>query len=59
MRRYERTLIRIVPDRMEQDGPYECPHCSGHMVLDLTYLDQVKLNVICPYCGRAVRAPEE
>ena len=37
-------------EKTELEGPYECPCCGGHIMLDGTYLDQVIELVICPYC---------
>lgn len=34
----------------ELEGPYECPACGGHIMLDATYLDQYETMVVCPYC---------
>jgi len=34
----------------ELEGPYECPSCGGHIMIDVTYLDQVETLIICPYC---------
>jgi DNA-directed RNA polymerase subunit RPC12/RpoP len=42
----------------ELEGPYECPWCGGHIMLDATYLDQVGLRVKCPYCDRYVYTEE-
>jgi len=36
----------------ELEGPYECPWCGGHVMLDATFLEQVELKVRCPYCGK-------
>jgi len=36
----------------ELEGPYECPECGGHVMLDVTYLDQVETFVYCPYCRK-------
>jgi len=40
------------------EGPYECPNCSGHVMLDATFLDQVHSVVTCPYCEERVHAPD-
>lgn len=45
-------------DKCELEGPYECPWCSGHVMLDATFLDQVDLEVKCPYCGSPVCVKE-
>lgn len=54
MAREKRRWIPIALDQMEPEGPYQCPECGGHVILDATYLEQVKLNVKCPYCGKSV-----
>ena len=39
-------------EKCEFVGPYECSICGGHLMLDLTFLDQVEPDKIdCPYCG--------
>ena len=43
--------IAVDKEKCELDGPYECPCCGGHIMLDATYLDQVYTNIQCPYCG--------
>lgn len=45
-------------DMCELEGPYECPWCHGHVMLDATYLDQVELKVKCPYCDKFVYTKE-
>ena len=52
-------LVSIRRSQMEKEGPYECPLCNGHMILDATFLDQVDDTVTCPYCERRVRVPEK
>jgi hypothetical protein len=42
-------------DQCELEGPYECPFCSGHVMLDATFLDQVGPQCGCPYCNKLVR----
>ena len=44
----------IDQSKCELEGPYECPWCGGHVMLDATYLDQVELRAKCPYCDRFV-----
>jgi len=34
----------------ELEGPYECPNCHGHFMLDITFLDQINTITFCPYC---------
>lgn len=51
----KKNMWKPVPrDDVEIEGPYECPHCAGHVMLDATYLDQVELKVVCPYCRRVL-----
>ena len=38
----------------ELEGPYECPSCGGHVMLDTRYLNQVESKVMCPYCEEFV-----
>ena len=42
----------------ELEGPYECPLCGGHIMLDATYLDQVETRIRCPYCEKFVYVKE-
>lgn len=50
---------KLVPkEKTELMGPYECPTCAGHMMLDATYLDQVNEIVTCPYCKSRI-TPED
>jgi DNA-directed RNA polymerase subunit RPC12/RpoP len=49
----------VDPASCELEGPYECPRCSGHVMLDATFLDQVSLEVVCPYCECSIVVPEE
>ena len=55
----EETLTLIPKDEKltELDGPYECPHCIGHMTLDGTYIDQVSDIIHCPYCCMELKVP--
>jgi len=46
-----KKAIKVPADKCELEGPYECPHCGFHMMLDVTYLDQVSLEVVCPSCN--------
>lgn len=41
---------KVEKKKCELEGPYECPHCGGHIMLDATYLDQIEDAVRCPYC---------
>ena len=51
-------FLETSEDLTELEGPYECPHCHGHVKLDSTFLDQVTLKVRCPYCGKVVQVPD-
>jgi len=48
----------VNPENCELEGPYECPYCGGHVMLDTTFLDQVNLKTFCPYC-KAERSVNE
>ena len=50
-------FLEVNVENTELEGPYQCPHCSGHVMLDTTYLDQVVEKVKCPYCGKVVWVP--
>lgn len=41
------------------EGPYECPECGGHVMLDAIYLDQVEEIAYCPYCTARGNVTEE
>lgn len=41
------------------EGPYECPRCHGHVMLDSSFLEQVSLRVTCPYCRSKVEVIDE
>jgi len=45
-------------DKVQLDGPYECPHCGGHFMVDATFLDQVEPYVSCMYCKEQMEIPE-
>ena len=49
----------VAYSNFESDGPYECPLCGGHVILDATFIDQVNATVTCPYCKKRVTVPEE
>ena len=58
-RRYRmKKMIAVPVEKCELEGPYECPHCRFHMMLDATYLDQVSLRVPCPSCNEHIEVPE-
>lgn len=52
-------LIKIYDIKCELEGPYECPLCGFHMMLDATYLDQVKAEIHCPCCKEKLKVVEE
>lgn len=37
---------------VDLEGPYECPLCGGHFMIDVTFLDQVDNNIYCMYCKK-------
>ena len=45
-------------ENCELEGPYECPYCAFHMMLDATYLDQVSETIVCPGCRKEILVPE-
>lgn len=45
------TAILVEDDKVELEGPYECPFCGGHFAVDATFLDQVDELFDCMYCG--------
>ena len=47
--------IPVSADKCELEGPYECPDCGGHLMLDVSFLDQVNEDICCPYCGAEAR----
>lgn len=49
-----RPLKLVSYDKCELEGPYECPWCGGHIMLDVTYLDQVSTIINCLYCNNVV-----
>ncbi|MHC4458554.1 MAG: hypothetical protein ACYS0I_16000 [Planctomycetota bacterium] len=51
--------LRVVPiEKTALEGPYECPKCGGHLMIDVSYLDDVSGIITCPYCTAQVTAPE-
>ena len=58
MTRPQNGLLSVTQEAVELEGPYECPFCGGHMMLDATFLDQVASAVTCPYCRRQIRAED-
>jgi DNA-directed RNA polymerase subunit RPC12/RpoP len=51
-------LIPVDKDKCELEGPFECPTCAGHMMLDASFLDQVTTELVCPYCRHDVEMEE-
>ena len=50
-----RKPLKLVScSKCELEGPYECPWCGGHMMLDATFLDQVSTVLECPYCDYTI-----
>jgi hypothetical protein len=43
-------LLKVSEEICDLEGPYECPHCGGHMKLDSTFIDLVEGTTRCPYC---------
>jgi len=54
MYKRKRYFKRVEMGICELEGPYECPCCGGHMMLDATFLDQVSTIVSCPYCSNTI-----
>lgn len=52
-------LLVVPGTKTELSGPYECPDCGGHMMLDTTFLDQVGYEITCPYCQVTVSVDDE
>jgi len=40
----------VEEERVELEGPFECSSCGGHLMIDVSYLDQVSYKITCPYC---------
>ena len=51
-------IIPVSKEKCELDGPYECPNCGGHMMIDFTFVDQVDNSITCPYCETQLSIPE-
>ncbi len=51
--------IPVDKEKIELEGPYECPNCQGHIMLDATFLDQVSDSIFCPYCNIELFVEEE
>lgn len=54
----ELKAILVDREKCELEGPYECPHCGGHFMVDATFLDQVESYVSCPCCISIMEIPE-
>ena len=54
----EAEAIPVSKDKCELEGPYECPYCQGHLMLDASFLEQVQGDINCPYCLAALKTPE-
>jgi hypothetical protein len=52
-----KTLIPIHLNLSEMEGPFECPECGGHMILD--FIDDNDTIVYCPYCREPMTLPKE
>jgi len=52
------TLRPVRLEDVDLQGPYECPRCGGHAMLDATFLDQVGTTIVCPYCRLEVRVED-
>jgi len=57
--RIKRKVIKVPEEKVELEGPYECPHCGGHFKVDSTFLDQVEEIINCMYCKKKIQIPEE
>jgi len=51
--------VEVDAEKCALDGPYECPACGGYIMLDGTYLDQVQIEVPCPYCQADLYVEDE
>ena len=54
----EVTAVEVDKEMTELEGPYECPHCGGHFMIDATFVDQVQHEVVCMYCPAVITIPE-
>jgi len=52
------TAILVSKDKVELEGPYECPMCGGHFMVDTTFLEQVDPIITCMYCKQEIEIPE-
>ena len=51
-------FFKAEEEKCELEGPYECPHCGGHLIVDATFLEQVSERITCPYCKKESNVPE-
>jgi hypothetical protein len=60
-KKYLGSCKQVPIDLVELEGPYECPHCGYHVMLDATHLDQVVERAACPNpdCKRISRVVDE
>ena len=54
----EGILNKVSREKVDLEGPYECVWCKGHMMLDVTFLDQVVDGLHCPYCYMNISVSE-
>jgi hypothetical protein len=47
------------PNGCELEGPYECPTCGYHVMLDSSYTQQVSGRAYCPGCRQAMWIPKD
>jgi len=52
------NLVRINKTSCELEGPYECPLCGFHMMLDATYLNKTDFEIWCPNCRELLKVPK-
>jgi len=50
--------LSVPKEKCELAGPYECPACGYHCMIDTTFLDQVQDTIICPSCVTISEVPE-
>lgn len=48
----------VEEEKCQLEGPYQCPHCRGHLMVDVTFLEQVSQTITCPYCKIESSIPE-
>lgn len=52
-------LVPISKANCEFTGPYQCPYCQGHLMVDASFVKQVAPKIVCPYCQLAVKVPKD